>query len=110
MVFTNLVWGYLHVMDNLDHIAIVVGDISKAVDWYQSNFEVDLEYLDESWALLKFNNISLALVLPNQHPPHLAITRENLDAYEPLVEHRDGTKSVYVDDPWGNVIELMKAR
>ncbi len=66
-------------------------------------------YADASWALLKFENIALALVLPDQHPPHVAVERENAEAYGTLTPHRDGTASVYIRDPWGNAVEIMKA-
>jgi hypothetical protein len=48
-------------------------------------------------------------VLPGQHPPHIAIERPDASAYGPLRQHRDGTASVYVNDPFGNVIEIMQA-
>ena len=95
-------------VDYLDHIAVTVPNIEKALIWYKSNFEVKTEYSDDTWALLCFENIKLALVLPDQHPPHFAILRKNLKRFEPLTKHRDGTSSVYINDPWGNVIELMK--
>jgi hypothetical protein len=51
----------------------------------------------------------VALVLHEQHPPHFAIVRSNAEAYGPLKTHRDGTASVYVNDPFGNVIEVVKS-
>jgi catechol 2,3-dioxygenase-like lactoylglutathione lyase family enzyme len=86
-------------MDKLHHVAVVVPDIQQALQWYE----------DASWALLRFGNIDLALVLPGQHPPHIAIERPDASAYGPLRQHRDGTASVYVNDPFGNVIEIMQA-
>ncbi|MEM9683614.1 MAG: VOC family protein, partial [Pseudomonadota bacterium] len=85
-----------------------VPDIEKALDWYRERLDVETAYVDESWALLRFENISLALVLPDQHPPHIAIERPDAEAYGPLTPHRDGTASVYIEDPWGNSVELLK--
>lgn len=96
------------VVDALDHVALTVTDIGKAVEWYMAEFDAALIYQDDSWALLKFDNIGLALVLPSRHPPHIAMARENAERYGPLTLHRDGTASVYVSDPWGNAIEIMK--
>jgi catechol 2,3-dioxygenase-like lactoylglutathione lyase family enzyme len=95
-------------MDRIHHIAIVVPEIEKALDWYQSQFEVKTCYVDDSWALIKFDNIELALVLPGKHPPHIAIERNDAELHGCLTPHRDGTASVYTNDPWGNVIELLK--
>ena len=50
--------------DTIHHIAIKVKDISKAVSWYIEHFACEIEYQDNSWAMLKFSNTSLALVLP----------------------------------------------
>ena len=95
-------------MDRLHHVAIGVPDIDKAIDWYRDQFDTEIVYVDESWALLKFDNIALALVLPEQHPPHVAVECENAEIYGTLTPHRDGTASVYIRDPWGNAVEIMK--
>lgn len=96
-------------MDRLHHIAITVTDIDRAVTWYMNRFEAEKIYADKSWAMLALDNIAIALVLPNQHPPHIAIEREDAEAFGALTQHRDGTASLYVEDPWGNAIEIMKA-
>jgi catechol 2,3-dioxygenase-like lactoylglutathione lyase family enzyme len=95
-------------MDRLHHVAIAVPDIGKALDWYRDQFDIEIVYVDESWALLKFDNIALALVLPEQHPPHVAVERKNAEIYGTLTPHRDGTASVYIRDPWGNAVEIIK--
>jgi len=68
-----------------------------------------VEYQDDTWALLGYENIRLALVMPGQHPPHVAIVRENAESFGPLVTHRDGTRSIYVQDNAGNQLEILAA-
>jgi catechol-2,3-dioxygenase len=97
-------------MDKLHHIALQVNDIEKALGWYRSKFDVQTLYEDKTWAMLRFGNIDLALVLPGQHPPHISIERANAEAFGTLTRHRDGSFSVYVSDPFGNIIEVMKNR
>ena len=97
-------------MDTLHHIAITVTDIATAVAWYQDQFDVVTTHADDSWALLRFEDCALALVLPDQHPPHFAIERAYAASYGPLIPHRDGTASVYIRDPWGNVIEILETK
>lgn len=97
-------------MDRLDHIAIQVQDIPRALEWYRSRFDVEVVYADETWAMLRFGNVDLALVVTDQHPPHIAVQREDAERWGTLVAHRDGTASVYVRDPSGNVLEVMKKR
>jgi len=96
-------------LQSLHHVAISVTDISRAIEWYSSRFECELKYQDETWALLKFANIHLALVLPEQHPPHIALVDPNAADYGSLTQHRDGTRSIYIQDSEGNHLEIMQA-
>tara|TARA_Y100000114_G_C11689398_1_gene292788 strand:+ start:64 stop:378 length:315 start_codon:yes stop_codon:yes gene_type:complete len=92
----------------IDHIALQVNDIKEASEWYKSHFDANILYLDETWALLGFDNIKLALVLPNQHENHIAI-EVNPEKYPNLEfkQHRDGSNYHYMTDPWGNCVELI---
>ena len=68
-------------MDKIDHIAIQTVSIKDSVLWYKKMFKCEIEYEDDSWALIKFENTKLALVVPDQHPPHIAINRENIEDF-----------------------------
>lgn len=93
--------------DTLDHVAIQVVDVARAVAWYRDTFAVEVAYQDDTWALLEFANVRLALVVPGQHPPHVAVVRPDAASFGPLKTHRDGTASVYIDDSEGNTLEIM---
>ena len=95
-------------LDELHHVALQVSEIAPAVKWYQERFRCSLIWSDKSWALLRFSNCSLALVLPDQHPPHFAITREDAARFGSLTPHRDGTASVYLQDLDGNSVECLR--
>lgn len=95
-------------MDKIHHIAIQVEDISKSVEWYKKNFEVEVSYQDETWAMIDFENTSLALVMPEEHPFHFAIVSKQAEIYGDLTKHRDGTASVYIRDIDGNNVEMIK--
>ena len=97
-------------MERLHHVAVAVFDIGRALDWYRAKLDVEVSYVDESWALLQFDNIAVELILPEQHPRHLAVERENAKSFGALTPYRDGTASVYIKDPWGNAIEIVKAK
>jgi len=92
----------------LHHIALSVADITIAVKWYVETLDADVAYQDETWALLDVENTSIALVLPSQHPPHMAFESLDAEKYGELTTHRDGTESVYVNDPFGNTVEFLK--
>jgi len=94
-------------LDAIHHVAITTPDIDQAVDWYTKTFHCTVDYKDETWALLNFANIQLALVTPQQHPAHIAFATSAADQYGSLVTHRDSSRSVYTTDPFGNAIEMM---
>ena len=93
----------------IHHIALQVKNIKECVSYYCNKFNADVEYEDKTWAMLNFDNIKLALVLPEEHPPHICFEKK-LPKSIPAKEHRDGTKSVYDFDPSGNMIELLDSK
>jgi catechol 2,3-dioxygenase-like lactoylglutathione lyase family enzyme len=94
-------------LDNVHHVAVAVQDVRAAVDWYQRNFQCKVSYQDDTWAMLDFANIKLALVVPSQHPPHIAFVHPEAEKFGALKVHRDGTRSVYLKDPAGNAVEVL---
>ena len=91
-------------MKKIDHIAIVVNDIKESVAYYVDNYDCMILHCDESWGYLQFDNIKLALVLKDEHPPHIAFEVDEVEGKT----HRDGSVSKYIDDPSGNKIEIIK--
>lgn len=94
-------------LDALHHVAVPAEDIARAVDWYRAHFRCEVEYQDDTWALLGFANVKLALVLPEQHPPHVAFVHPHPERYGQVNLHRDGTRSSYARDSEGNVVEML---
>ena len=92
----------------IDHIAIRVDDIERGIEWHNTHFDANCLYFDESWAILEFDNTKLALTLANTHPPHVAIAvdRQKWPNLE-FKQHRDGSNYHYLQDPWGNCVELI---
>jgi len=101
-------------MFEMDHVAVPSKDIPGAVKFYVETFGAKVLYADQTWAFLRIGQGKLALVTPSQHPPHVAL-RVDLPALEaaaakagkPIDKHRDGTQGIYVEDPGGNVVELI---
>jgi len=93
-------------LDTLHHAAIRVKNVKETVEWYTQRFRCDVEYQDATWAMLAFENVRLAFVLAEQHPPHIAIVGDPAAFGAPTV-HRDGTSSVYVKDPNNNNVEIL---
>jgi catechol 2,3-dioxygenase-like lactoylglutathione lyase family enzyme len=98
----------------LDHVAVPSSDIEQSVQWYTRQFGATVLYQDKTWAFLQVGGNKLALVTPGQHPPHVAfsVTEEQLDSASKqsgvsIDKHRDGSKGIYIQDPYGNAIELI---
>ena len=98
----------------VDHMAVNAGKLRETVDWYVHRFGASVLYQDDSWAFLRVGGSKLALLTPGQHPPHLAfaVTEQRLtsaaaDSGKAVKAHRDGTKSIYLEDPSGNAVELI---
>ncbi len=101
-------------MFEMDHVAIPTKDIPGTAKFYVDHFGAQILYADATWAFLRVGQGKLALVRPEQHPPHVAL-RVDLASLEAAAartgkkidKHRDGTQGIYVDDPSGNVLELI---
>ena len=47
-------------LSKIDHLAVIVKNIDQSVKYYTEKFNCEVKYQDSTWAMLKFNNISLA--------------------------------------------------
>ena len=95
-------------LDRIHHVAVEVPDVDAAVTWYRERFTCDLAYRDATWALLRFENASLALVTRDEHAGHFGIEGPDPERYGVVRVHRDGVRYVYLTDPGGNVVEVAK--
>ena len=94
----------------IDHVAINVADIKKSVNWYVENMSAKVDYEDDTWAMLSIGDTKLALTIESQHPPHVAVCVEDIkDLGEgaEIKRHRDGSHYLYLEDPDGNVLEMI---
>ncbi|MGF1634845.1 MAG: VOC family protein [Phycisphaerae bacterium] len=98
----------------IDHVAVPSRDVAASVRFYRERFGAQVLYEDATWAFLQMGTVKLAIVSPEQHPPHVAlrVTPGQLeqaahDAGKEIDRHRDGTTGIYVADPFGNAVELI---
>ena len=87
--------------------ALCEPEIAPAVEWFSDRLKASVSYQERSWALLDIDNTSIALVLPSQHPPHLAFESSEVAKHGELTSHRDGTTRDYIRDPFGNTVEFV---
>ena len=94
-------------LDLIDHIAINISDLEKAIKWYTTSFHSRIVYQDKRLAILEFANVRLHLVLPSEQPAHLAFVRDDAETLGELCEQKGGGRSTYVSDPLGNPVEIV---
>ncbi len=104
-----MIWQHNSELDAIHHVAIEVDDVKEAIDWYADKFRCKVAYEDDTWALLQFGNLSIALVTRGEHPAHIGFVTETAAEHGELKTHRDGTRSIYLADPAGNAVELLDA-
>ena len=74
-------------LKKIDHIALQVDDVNKSVEWYVEKYECEVLYNDDTWALLQFDNIKVALVVEEEHPFHIAFEIDGLDGEGNMLMH-----------------------
>ena len=96
----------------LDHIALRVKDIKKSVNWYKNTMSATISYQDDTWAMLKIKNCTIALISEEiNHPPHIAFSVNHVHEIpcdeNSIKKHRDNSLYYYQSDPDGNIIEWI---
>ena len=99
-------------MSIVDHIAILVDDLSAAEEWYTEKLAGKVAFRDSKYIRMTVSNTNIALIDKNYYPhAHFGILVEKKEDL-PLelgeaVYQRDGTIGVYVKDPFGNYLEYI---
>lgn len=95
-------------LDRIHHVAVPCADVDEAISWYTGRFGCEVAYRDGTWALLRFENASLALVAQGEHQRHFGIEGPDPERFGTVRVHRDGVRFVYLSDPAGNVVEVAE--
>ena len=94
-----------------DHVAFNVKSIQKSIDWYVKQMGCEIEYCDDTWAMMKCGDTKIALTLEGQHPPHIAFKVTDRASFpceaDQIKTHRDRSSYYYGSDPDGNIIEWL---
>lgn len=102
----------------INHVALAVGDLEEALEFYGSIFEVDLRGRTDSAAFLDMGDQFLALMQDDgadggrDTSRHFGLVVDNSDAVErQLQEHDvdrlDSTSGLDFHDPWGNRVQIV---
>ena len=94
-------------LNKIDHIALQTTSLRSTIHWYEENFCCEVIIRNKTWALIRFENINIALVRPCDHPPQISFVVNNINKYGIPDVHRDGVQFIYEKDNAGNVIEFI---
>jgi catechol 2,3-dioxygenase-like lactoylglutathione lyase family enzyme len=94
-------------LDEIDHVAVAVADIERSVHWYTTSFSCEVERQEKTYAILRFANMKLVLVLPSQQKWHVGYKKNDAASFGEITERTDGIRSTFVADPTGNIVELI---
>ena len=93
------------------HTAVQTDDVAASVAWYVENLNAQILKQDKDWAMISIGGMTLALTLPDKHPPHIAFEVDSLDKFpceqSQVKKHRDGSCYYYQEAPDGTVIEWL---
>ena len=99
-------------MKTVDHIAILVENLTESQKWYEENCGAVLIFDDSKYKRMEMDNTTIALIDKRHYKhAHIGIIVENYGDLPTnggeIVKHRDGTTGCYLSDPDGNVVELI---
>ena len=75
-------------MDSIDHIAVQTESINDSVKWYKKMFSCEVEYEDDSWALLKFENSFFDVVTCISVIEHIGFDNSMYDVIKENKSHK----------------------
>lgn len=104
----------------LNHVALDVGDVDAAREWYQGLFDFEIRGESDTKVFLDMGDQFLALAETaeaderNEESGHLGLVVSDIDAIESRLEELEidvlDTPGLDVRDPWGNRLQLVAYR
>jgi catechol 2,3-dioxygenase-like lactoylglutathione lyase family enzyme len=100
----------------INHVALEVGDLDAALDFYGSLFDFELRGRVPGMAFLDMGDQFLALSEPRHSPPdtdrHFGLVVDDREAVRAAVEAAGAeivpTRGLRFRDPWGNSVEVVE--
>jgi lactoylglutathione lyase len=100
----------------INHVALEVGDIDEALDFYGRLFDFQLRGRSPRMAFLDMGDQFLALSAPRESPPdshrHFGLVVDDREAVRSAVEAAGveivPTRGLRFRDPWGNSVEVVE--
>jgi catechol 2,3-dioxygenase-like lactoylglutathione lyase family enzyme len=102
----------------INHVALEVGDVDEALDWYGRFFEFELRGRAGSMAFVDMGDQFIALAPGRSQPPdqarHFGLVVDDKESVRAALQQADvdvpATGSLDFLDPWGNHIQIVDYR
>jgi lactoylglutathione lyase len=103
-------------MVGINHIALAVGDVDEAVDFYGRIFELELRGRVPGMAFLEMGDQFLALAEGDDPAPdrqrHFGLVVDDRGAVRNALQHAgveiEPSRGLRFRDPWGNLVEVVQ--
>jgi catechol 2,3-dioxygenase-like lactoylglutathione lyase family enzyme len=100
----------------MNHIALEVGDLEAALDWYGNIFEFELRGRVPGMAFIDMGDQFLALSEGREQPPdtdrHFGLVVDDLEAARAALERAGAeivpSRGLDFRDPWGNHAQVVE--
>jgi catechol 2,3-dioxygenase-like lactoylglutathione lyase family enzyme len=100
----------------INHVALEVGDLEEALDFYGRLFDFELRGRVRGMAFVDMGDQFLALSEPRSSPPdadrHFGLVVDDREAVRRAVEAAGAeivpTRGLRFHDPWGNSVEVVE--
>ncbi len=99
----------------LNHVALEVGDVDEALDWYGRSFDLTLRGRGGAMAFVDMGDQFLAFSAPRTQAPddhrHLGLVVDRLDTARRALEEAGAEilagRGLSFRDPWGNLVQVV---
>jgi catechol 2,3-dioxygenase-like lactoylglutathione lyase family enzyme len=102
----------------INHVALEVGDVDEALDWYGRFFEFELRGRAGAMAFVDMGDQFIALAAGRSQPPdqarHFGLVVDDKESVRAALQQADvdvpATGSLDFLDPWGNHVQVVDYR
>jgi lactoylglutathione lyase len=103
-------------MVGINHIALAVGDVDEAVDFYGRVFDLELRGRSGRMAFLDMGDQFLALAEGDDPPPdrhrHFGLVVDDREGVRRALKEagieEESSRGLRFRDPWGNLVEVVQ--
>ena len=98
----------------INHVALEVGDVDEAIEWYGRFFELSFRGRSRGMAFIDIGDQFIALERGGSHAGHFGLVVDDKEEVRRALEAAgvqvSGPPSLDFRDPWGNQVQVVEYR